>query len=208
MRHPVDNPNFGSPFGPRKSNVPGASTNHLGQDYRHGVGTPVKAIADGTVINRFYTGPGGWWILVQRPNGDIFGGCHLNEKPPVGIGEKVREGQNIAHVGNTGTATSGPHLHFTVRVNGEYVDPRRYIDGGSLTTPITPPQEEDDMYTPEDRTRDQETNAKVKWIADRVGGTKDDPNLTEESRYLKGRLGGLRQGVSITDMLRSILNGK
>jgi hypothetical protein len=139
MRHPVDNPVFGSGFGPRKAPTPGASTKHLAQDYKQSKGTPVRAIADGVIEASFHTGPGGWWVHLRLFNGDLWGGCHLREKSPLKVGTRVEEGDVIAYVGNTGTATTGPHLHAIVLDNGTPVDPRKYIDGAATSTPAPKP---------------------------------------------------------------------
>lgn len=141
MRHPVDNPRFGgqgSDFGPRTPPAPGASAWHGGQDYPMAEGTPIKAITDGVMESRFTTGPGGNWFYVRRPNGDRYGGCHLRSRALVAPGKRVKEGQVIGYVGSTGTATTGPHLHFVVLVDDEPVDPREYIESGALSVPATP----------------------------------------------------------------------
>ncbi|RWZ52942.1 M23 family metallopeptidase [Labedella phragmitis] len=157
MRHPVPSPPrkpsgelAGSGFGPREAPTEGASTFHAAQDYPVGAGTPFLAIADAVVQSVFWTDKGGWWITCRRPNGDTFGGCHLREKPAFKPGAVVKEGRTIGHVGSTGSATTGPHLHFTVRVNGVAVDPAAYIERGALSAPApsnptTPNKEDEEM---------------------------------------------------------------
>lgn len=138
MRHPVDNPVFGSPYGPRKAPAPGASTFHQGQDYKQAKGTPVRAIADGVIESSFRTDLGGWWVHLRLFNGDVWGGCHLREKSPLKVGTRVDEGDVIAYVGNTGTATTGPHLHAITLDDGVPVDPRKYIEAVTKIEPATP----------------------------------------------------------------------
>ena len=109
------------PFGPRKAPVPGASTFHKGIDIAADTGTPIYASAGGTVK---YAGsePGfGLYIKLSHDGGvqTLYGHC---SQLLVKKGEKVKQGQIIALVGNTGRS-SGSHLHFEIRVNGEAVDP-------------------------------------------------------------------------------------
>ena len=109
------------PFGPRKAPVPGASTFHKGIDMAADTGTPIYASADGTVR---YAGsePGfGLYIKLSHDGGvqTLYGHC---SQLLVKKGEKVKAGQIIALVGNTGRS-SGSHLHFEVRIDGMAVDP-------------------------------------------------------------------------------------
>ena len=128
---PVDEGKITSDFGYRKLSVAGASTNHSGIDIGVPVGTPVKAIADGTVIAA-NGGMRGYGNGVFIDHGTInckrviseYG--HLS-KFEVKVGDKVRQGQVIAKSGNTGIS-SGPHLHLTIRENGIPVNPKKYID--------------------------------------------------------------------------------
>ena len=109
------------PFGPRKAPVPGASTFHKGIDMAADTGTPIYASADGTVR---YAGsePGfGLYIKLSHDGGvqTLYGHC---SQLLVKKGEKVKAGQIIALVGNTGRS-SGSHLHFEIRIDGVAVDP-------------------------------------------------------------------------------------
>ena len=120
-----------SNFGYRKSPVAGASTNHSGIDIGVPVGTPVKAIADGTVIaaNGGMRGYGnGIFINHGIINGKriVSEYGHLSEFL-VNVGNKIKQGQIIAKSGNTGIS-SGPHLHLTIRENNIPVDPKKYIN--------------------------------------------------------------------------------
>jgi len=109
------------PFGPREAPVPGASTFHKGIDMAADVGTPIYASADGTVR---YAGsePGfGRYIKLSHGGGvqTLYGHC---SQLLVKKGQKVKAGEIIALVGNTGRS-SGSHLHFEIRIDGVAVDP-------------------------------------------------------------------------------------
>jgi murein DD-endopeptidase MepM/ murein hydrolase activator NlpD len=102
---------------------------HAGIDIGGGYGSPVYAAADGVVI---YAGPArgyGWLVVVDH--GRVRGRdvatayAHLS-RDTVSIGEEVSRGENIAAIGNAGVST-GPHLHFEVRVDGEPVDPDGWV---------------------------------------------------------------------------------
>lgn len=94
---------------------------HNGTDIAVAVGTPVKSPWRGTVSETYTNSAGGKQIIINHPNGYRTGYAHLSEYR-VSSGQKVRRGQVIALSGNTGTIT-GPHLHFTLRKNGQLVDP-------------------------------------------------------------------------------------
>lgn len=114
-----------SPYGPRLSPYAGRIKMHEGIDIGASVGTPIVAPADGIVT--FSGAKPGFGNFVQIVHGygveTIFGhmaSLHVKK------GEKVVRGTKIATVGNTGYST-GPHLHYEVRVNGTPVDPIYYI---------------------------------------------------------------------------------
>jgi murein DD-endopeptidase MepM/ murein hydrolase activator NlpD len=97
---------------------------HLGIDYAAPRGTPVKSVADGTVIAKAYQrNGGGRYLKIRHPNGYITVYMHLY-KFASGIqkGCKVTQGQTIAYVGSSGLST-GPHLDFRVQKNGSYINP-------------------------------------------------------------------------------------
>ena len=97
---------------------------HNGTDYRAAVGTNVYASMSGTV----HTGSGhraaGTWIEI-RSGRDLVGYSHLSSRS-VRAGQKVKRGDLIGKTGNTGR-TTGPHLHFYVKVNGQYVNPVTWL---------------------------------------------------------------------------------
>ncbi len=115
-----------SPFGNRISPFTGIPTFHEGMDIAAQTGTPVMAPADGVVIRAgFGTGYGN---MVEISHGygvkTIYGhNSRLNVKP----GQRVKRGDVISYVGDSGSST-GPHLHYEVRVNGLPVNPVRYLN--------------------------------------------------------------------------------
>ena len=111
-----------SRFGNRESI---RSSGHTGLDIAAPAGTPIKAAADGTVLFAGYSGGYGYVVKLNNGNGvqTYYGHC---SKLYVSTGEKVKAGDVIAAVGSTGNST-GNHLHFEVRVNGNEVNPQYYL---------------------------------------------------------------------------------
>ncbi len=97
---------------------------HLGVDYAAPVGTPVYAIADGTVTAKYWDKKGGGNVLkLKHTNGYTSSYLHLKGYAKgINVGTRVSQGQTICYVGNTGTST-GPHLDFRVYKNGKAIDP-------------------------------------------------------------------------------------
>lgn len=112
-------------FGPRTSPTAGASSNHKGIDIPCPSGSSVLAAASGTVIYVGYMGSGGNAVLIDHGGGVVTLYYHLSGFN-VSSGQSVSKGQTIAFSGNTGVST-GPHLHFGVRVNGSYQNPMNYF---------------------------------------------------------------------------------
>lgn len=110
-----------SPFGQRWGRL------HSGIDIGVPVGSPVVAADNGVVIlaKTGYNGGYGNYIVVSHGGGISTLYAH-NSSLTVGVGARVSRGQVIARSGNTGRST-GPHLHFEVRVNGRPVDPMPYL---------------------------------------------------------------------------------
>lgn len=109
-----------SRFGQRMHNF------HKGVDLATGSGNDIVAVKSGEVIFSGYEGAYGNLVIIQH-EGSIktcYGQCsNLN----VNVGDKVNQGDVIANVGSTGNST-GPHLHFEIRINDEVVNPQDYID--------------------------------------------------------------------------------
>jgi murein DD-endopeptidase MepM/ murein hydrolase activator NlpD len=125
MKYPVKG-RVTSKFGYRKAPTAGASTGHNGLDIGVPIGTAVICPANGTVKNVYSNNAGGNQLIIEHTNGFRTGYAHLS-KTLVSIGEKVKEGQKVAETGNTGIST-GPHLHLTLRKNGELVNPEDYFE--------------------------------------------------------------------------------
>jgi len=114
-----------SGIGMRPSPWDGKAEFHSGLDIPNPIGTPVYAPADGVVDFVGHSNGNGQTVLLDHGRGIITQYAHLS-KANVKKGEVVRKGQQIANVGNTGKS-SGPHLHYEVRVNGVSIDPRRHL---------------------------------------------------------------------------------
>lgn len=101
----------------------GLGRGHTGIDYRANTGTPVAAAAAGRVVEITRGWAGGWGtsIVVDHGRGRTSRYAHLSDVA-IGIGSTVNQGQTIGYSGNTGRST-GPHLHFEVRVGGRAVSP-------------------------------------------------------------------------------------
>mgnify|MGYP001331074631 FL=1 len=98
---------------------------HTGLDIAATTGTPIKVVADGTITLAAYSGSYGYLVKVDHGNGVKTWYGHTS-KMLVKEGQKVKAGDTIALVGSTGNST-GPHLHFEVRINGEHVNPQKYL---------------------------------------------------------------------------------
>lgn len=101
------------------------SSNHTGLDIAASTGTPIKAVATGTVTQASYQGSYGKLVKIDHGNGLETWYAHTS-KMYVSEGETVEAGEVIAAVGSTGNST-GPHLHLEVRINGEHVNPQNYL---------------------------------------------------------------------------------
>lgn len=104
-----------------------AANKHFAIDIVAKTGTPVKAIADGTVILSGWTAETGYTITIQHSNNFVsvykHNGDLLKEQ-----GDFVKSGEVIGSVGSTGELTTGPHLHFELWNNGYPTNPTNYID--------------------------------------------------------------------------------
>lgn len=117
---PVDDP-VNSVFGKRRLLNGKPRAPHSGTDFRSPAGTPVRSIGAGTVVlvdDLFYTGK---TVVIDHGDGLFSLYAHLSASA-TRTGARLEIGEVIGHVGNTGR-TTGPHLHLTVRLLGERVDP-------------------------------------------------------------------------------------
>ena len=114
-----------SPFGWRIHPILGYRKFHTGVDFGVGYGTPIRAADSGTVI--YSTWMGGYGNVIIVDHGDGLSTLYAHQSSvAVGTGARVTRGQTVGYVGSTGFST-GPHLHFEVRVNGNPVDPMAYL---------------------------------------------------------------------------------
>ena len=114
-----------SKFGRRKSPFTGLREFHKGIDLASKIGTPILATADGTVTFAGRKGLLGKMVIVDHGYGMVTRYAHVS-KFLKKRGDKVKRGEKIALVGNTGRST-GPHVHYEVHLNGIPVDPLKYI---------------------------------------------------------------------------------
>jgi murein DD-endopeptidase MepM/ murein hydrolase activator NlpD len=115
-----------SPFGNRTSPFSGILKFHEGMDIAAQTGTPVVAPADGVVIKAGFSTGYGNMVEISHGYGlkTVFG---HNSRLNVKAGQQVKRGDVISYVGDTGSST-GPHLHYEVRVNGLPVNPVKYMN--------------------------------------------------------------------------------
>lgn len=117
-----------SPFGVRMDPFVHEAAMHTGIDFRGERGEPVHATAQGTVAVAGWSGGYGNMVEIDHGNGLTTRYGHLSQID-VHVGENVRIGQIIGLIGSTGRST-GPHLHYETRVNGEPVNPQKFLDAG------------------------------------------------------------------------------
>lgn len=124
----LGSPDVTSPFGPRLDPFLGRPAMHTGLDLREDYGTDVRATADGTVVSAGPAGGYGNMVEIDHGHGLTTRYAHL-ESVLVEAGRKVTKGDVVGQVGATGRAT-GPHLHYETRIDGEAVDPTRFLNAG------------------------------------------------------------------------------
>jgi murein DD-endopeptidase MepM/ murein hydrolase activator NlpD len=119
---------FTSGFGVRSDPFLGRPAMHTGLDFRASTGDPVRVTANGKVVSSGWAGGYGRMVEVDHGNGLSTRYGHLSEIN-VKVGDTVRIGQVIGAVGSTGRST-GPHLHYETRIDGEAVDPQKFLRAG------------------------------------------------------------------------------
>ena len=119
---------FTSGFGVRTDPFLGRPAMHTGLDFRAARGDPVRVTANGKVVSAGWAGGYGRMVEVDHGNGLSTRYGHLSEIG-VKVGEYVKIGQVIGAVGSTGRST-GPHLHYETRIDGEAVDPQKFLRAG------------------------------------------------------------------------------
>lgn len=122
---PINGGRLSSGFGGRKAPTKGASTYHKGVDWAISSGSAVYASSGGKVTKAGWGSGYGYVVYIDHGNGTETRYAHLS-KVLVSVGQTVKQGQQIAKSGNTGVST-GPHLHFEIRINGTPVNPLKYV---------------------------------------------------------------------------------
>ena len=129
---PWSQPIVGAPissgFGPRLDPFLGRPAMHTGIDFRAPRGMPARSVAAGTVIAAEWNGGYGNMVDVDHGNGVVTRYGHLSAIT-VRVGDHVEAGGKIGRVGSTGRST-GPHLHYEIRLDGDAIDPMRFIKAG------------------------------------------------------------------------------
>lgn len=116
-------------FGGRRNPFGGGSSEfHTGQDISTLWGTPVMAAANGTVVFAGWQNGYGQIVIIDHGNGVTTRYGHLSDID-VELGQLIIRGEQLGRVGSTGRST-GPHLHYEVRINDEPVNPLQYLPGG------------------------------------------------------------------------------
>ncbi len=133
LKNPVVGCPVSSPFNPKRMHpILKRIRPHNGIDWACPTGTPIMAFADGVVTFAGWKGGNGNLLVIEHAHGYTSVYAHLysiNRK--IQKGTKVKQGQIVATVGNTGIST-GPHLHFGVKINGKYVDPAKIDSSYSI----------------------------------------------------------------------------
>jgi murein DD-endopeptidase MepM/ murein hydrolase activator NlpD len=140
MRKPIAIGELRSGYGMRMHPILGTYTMHAGVDYAAPQGTPIMAAGDGTVVSASRSSSYGNYTRIAHANGYETAYAHqVRFAEGIEPGVHVRQGQIIGYVGSTGLST-GPHLHFEIRINGQTVDPLRIrlpegtnLSGANLT---------------------------------------------------------------------------
>lgn len=175
---------------------------HNGMDFGIPIGTPIGSPISGTVIkhqidpnNTYPNGSksGGTWVYIQGDDGIVYGFGHLSDLG-VKTGDRVLAGQQIALSGNTGYST-GPHLHFSTKQNGNYVDPAPFITQGLFTPSggtyesVTNGSSSSNNMSPYMSSREAEAYS-ISWIPDfrtSVGDVQaNTPTIIESPSIIRG----------------------
>ena len=128
VRRPVAEVDISSGFGPRTDPFLGTPALHAGLDFRGTTGDPVRATGAGTVVSAGRSGGFGLMVEIDHGHDLTTRYAHLSA---IGVqeGQRVAAGQVIGRLGSTGRST-GPHLHWETRLDGEAIDPARFMRAG------------------------------------------------------------------------------
>jgi murein DD-endopeptidase MepM/ murein hydrolase activator NlpD len=123
VRKPIADGEITSPFGMRYHPILHYARMHTGVDWGAPIGTPIYAAGNGTIIKAAYDGGYGRRVEIQHANGYVTAYNHMSGfGRGVAEGAHILQGQTVGYVGDSGLAT-GPHLHYEVIINGNFVDP-------------------------------------------------------------------------------------
>lgn len=132
LKLPIANPAPGravtSTFGVRRDPLLGTLAMHSGMDFRSSIGAPVRATGKGVVIHAGWNGGYGRMVEIDHGGGWTTRFAHMSSIS-VGVGQRVDAGDLLGNSGNSGRST-GPHLHYEVRKNGEAVNPLPFVKAG------------------------------------------------------------------------------
>ena len=141
VRKPIAEGDMTSPFGMRFHPILHYARMHTGVDWAAPIGTPIYAAGNGVIIKAGWDGGYGRRVEIQHANGYVTAYNHMSSfGRGIAEGARVVQGQTVGYLGNSGLAT-GPHLHYEVIINGNFVDPMaiklprtREFDGRMLGT--------------------------------------------------------------------------
>lgn len=134
MKTPINGARLSSGFGMRRHPILGYSRMHRGTDFAAPIGTPILAAGEGTILRAGPFSSFGNYIRIRHANGYETAYAHMSRfAGGMRSGARVRQGQVIGYVGNTGRST-GPHLHYEVMLRGNQVNPMtlRVANGRNL----------------------------------------------------------------------------
>ena len=159
LREPVADGYVGSGFGMRRHPILGFSRMHTGVDWVTRIGAPIMAAGDGAVIRAERAVGYGLRVEIQHADGVVTTYSHMSRiGSNVTPGAEVHQGQVIGFLGSTGLST-GPHLHYEVIFNGQFVDPMEIMEiyvpeGASVAAKVettTSPADEQAAIIPAER---------------------------------------------------------
>lgn len=123
LKTPMNVARISSHFGNRKHPIQGYTKMHRGVDFAAPVGTPIYSAGDGVITELGWKSGYGKFVLVKHSSTLSTAYAHASRfAKNLKIGSRIKQGQVIAYVGTTGNST-GPHLHYEVRINGKQVNP-------------------------------------------------------------------------------------
>ncbi|MCI8421955.1 MAG: peptidoglycan DD-metalloendopeptidase family protein [Lawsonibacter sp.] len=117
-------------YGSRKDPINGSASNHTGIDIPAASGTPIYAAKSGVVTTSKQAGSYGNHVVVSHSDGTSTLYAHMSRRNAT-VGQTVKQGDVIGYVGTTGRST-GNHLHFEIRINGNRTDPLNYFKDKTL----------------------------------------------------------------------------